>query len=327
MEYFYGKKISEDFVKTKLNWNSRKYIEEAKKLAKISEIHLKKCYICGSANSKTVSSFYGIKYQMCLNCSHVYANKRLSEDKLTEYYSENQIYSTNTYANKELIKIREKVFKEKIHFVKKFTKKKNWLDIGSADGASVLAAIKEGFLCKGIEISETSRKFAKKYHNINLYSDSLTSFEKINKKKWDVISFFGVLEHLPDPISALKTSYRLLNDNGLVVIEVPNYQSVSSYVQELSGLADRHLVPYTHIMMFTENSIKYALKKTGFESIAFWYYGMDMIELLKHLSKEKKFKNSNLDNFLQKNLNKIQLIIDKNKNSDFLYVIGRKIKR
>jgi 2-polyprenyl-3-methyl-5-hydroxy-6-metoxy-1,4-benzoquinol methylase len=327
MEYFYGKKISEDFVKTKLNWNSKKYIEDAKKIAKISDIQQKKCFICGSDRSKTVSSFYGIKYKMCLNCSHVYANKRLSEEKLTEFYSENKIYSTNTYANKQLIKIREKVFKSKIQFVKKFTKKKNWLDIGSADGASVIAAIKEGFSCEGIEISEPSRKFAKKYHNIDLYPDSLFLFEKINKKKWNVISFFGVLEHLPDRFSALKTSYRLLDDNGIVVIEVPNYQSVSSYVQELSGLADRHLVPYTHIMMFTENSMKYALKKTGFESIAFWYYGMDMIELLKHLSKEKNFKNSKLDNFLQKNLNKIQLIIDENKKSDFLYVIGAKMKK
>jgi len=327
MEYFYGKKISEDFVKTKLNWNSKKYIKESKKMAKISDIDQKKCFICGSTRSKTVSIFYRIKYKMCLNCSHVYANKRLSEEKLTEYYSESKMYSTNTYANKELIKIRKKVFKPKIHFIKKFTKKKNWLDVGSADGVSVFAAIKEGFSCPGIEISEWSRKFAKKYYNIDLYPDSLASFEKINKKKWDVISFFGVLEHLPDPISALKISYRLLNDNGLVVIEVPNYQSVSSYVQELSGLADRHLVPYAHIMMFTESSMKHALKKTGFEPIAFWYYGLDMIELLKHMSKEKNLKNSKLENFLQKNLNKIQLIIDKNRNSDFIYVIGRKIKK
>ena len=325
MHYYYGKKISEDFVKTKLNWNSKKYIETAKKLAKLSDINQRICFICGSTRSKTTSSFYGIKYKMCLNCSHIYANKRLSEKKLTKYYSEDKVYSTNTYANKRLIKIREKVFRSKIQFAKKFTKRKRWLDVGSADGASVSVAIKEGFHCEGIEISEQSRKFAKKYHNIDLYPNSLSSFEKINKNKWDIISFFGVLEHLPDPISALKISCRLLANKGIVAIEVPNYQSVSSFVQELSGLPDRHLVPYSHIMMFTERSMIYALKKTGFKPIAIWYYGMDMIELLKYFSRnERNFKNSKLNNILLRNINQIQYIIDKDKSADFFFVIGKK---
>ena len=327
MRYYYGKKISEDFVKSKLNWDSKKYIETAKKLAKLSDKNQKICFICGSTRSKTTSSFYGIKYKMCLKCSHVYTSKRLSEKKLTKYYSEDKFYSTNTYANKRLIKIRENVFRSKIQFAKKFTTGKRWLDVGSADGVSVSAAIKEGFHCEGIEISEPSRKFAKKYHNLDLYPNSLSSFEKINKNKWNIISFFGVLEHLPDPISVLKISSHLLANKGIVAIEVPNYQSVSSFIQELSGLADRHLVPYAHIMMFTESSMIYALKKTGFRPIAIWYYGMDMIELIKYFSRtEKNFKNSKLINVLLKNINKIQYIIDKERRADFFYVIGRKIK-
>ena len=325
VQYYFGKSIPEEFIQTKLNWNSLKYINTAKKLARLSTVHQKKCYLCNSPRSEKQCTFYGIDYVKCLNCSHVYTNKRLSEKKLTEYYSEDEMYSTNTYANKDLIDSRNKVFKPKINFTKKFVKGKNWLDVGAADGTCMSVASKSGFHSEGIEISEHSRKFAKQVHDIDLYPKPLDSFIKSTTKKWNAISFFGVLEHLPDPINALKISNKLLAPNGIVSIEVPNFESISSYVQQHSHTPDRHLIPYSHIMMFSEDSMTYALRKTGFEPIAFWYYGLDMIEMLKYsFKKDKDLKNSKLGYTLTKNVNKIQKTFDQQKLSDFFLVIGRK---
>jgi len=255
----------------------------------------------------------------------VYTNKRLSEKQLIKYYSEDENYSTNTYANKKLINLRKKTFQPKINFIKKFVKGKNWLDVGAADGMCVHIALKSGFYSEGIEISEHSRKFAKEIHDIELFPNSLELFEKSNKTKWNVISLFGVLEHLTDPIHALKISHKLLDDDGIVAIEVPNFEAISSYIQGHDGIADRHLVPYSHIMLFTENSMNYALRKTGFEPIAYWYYGMDMIELLKFISKkDENIKNSKLFSSLIDMVNKFQKTIDEEKLSDFFLVIGRK---
>ena len=38
-----------------------------------------------------------------------------------------------------------------------------------------------------------------------------------DKRKWDVISFFGVLEHIPDPMKALKICNSILKKDGIIV--------------------------------------------------------------------------------------------------------------
>lgn len=325
MKIRFGKEVSKEFIKNKLNWNSESYIKTAKKFAKLSNLRQKNCFICGSKKSKKVCSIFGINYLQCIRCLHVFVDKRPSTRTLTKYYTEDINYSSNVYANKKFLQLREDIFSPKIKFIKKFVKGKNWLDVGSADGASVAAIKKEGFQTTGIEISETSRKFAKKYRKLDLYPHTLDKFAKQNNIQWDIVSLFNVIEHIPEPIAVLKTANKLLSKNGFIVIEVPNFNSVSSYVQMLNGYADRHLLPYSHIMMFTMDSAKFALRKTGFEPLATWVWGMDFIELIKRIRKiDKKFSNSRLEKKLSENLNEIQFVFDKNELGDAILMIARK---
>ena len=277
LDFRYGKNVTDEFVKNKLNWDRKYWVRTLKKLAKHSKVKQKKCYICSGYKSKKVCNFYGINYLMCSNCSHVYGNKRLSENELTTYYSTDEDYFKKAYTNKKLLALRKNLFIPKIKHVKKYATGKNWLDVGSGDGIAVSAAISEGFNGKGIEISKSARGFARKYLNVELYGQPLETFVLENKKKFDVVSFFGVLEHITKPIEALKISNKLLRKNGIIVMEVPNYDSLSSYVQKLADVTDRHLDPTQHIMMFTLESAKYSLQKTGFRPIVVWCYGMDVI--------------------------------------------------
>lgn len=327
MEFRFGKDASKQFIENKLKWDSKSYIKIAKKFAKYSDLKQKSCYVCGGKKAKKVCSFYGINYLKCLKCSHIFADRRPSQKILTKYYTYDIDYSSNAYANKKLLKLREELFIPKIKFIKKFVKGEKWLDVGSADGASTAVIMKEGYNCTGIEISEHSRRFAKKFRGLDLYPNSLDKFVKENKIKWDAISLFNVIEHITDPMNVLKISNELLKKNGIIVIEVPNYNSVSTYVQILAGVADRHLVPYSHIMMFTINSAKYALRKAGFKPLAMWMWGMDIIELLKWINKkEKKFLNSDLNRILCEKLNNLQRVLDEGELGDLFLMIGRKIK-
>jgi len=327
MKFKFGKNVSDEFISSKLNINYKSYLKTSRKLSQRADINQNSCYICNSKESIKVCEFYGIQYRKCKNCTHLYANKRLSQQKLNEFYTKNKEYSAVTYANKKLMKIREDIFEPKIKFVKEFVNKKKWLDVGSADGAALTAISKNGFTCQGIEISENSRKFAKKFRSIDLYPNPLSIFVQEKKIIWDIISYFGVLHHLSDPISELKICNRLLKKDGIIVIDGPNSESISSYIQQYSGIADRHLVPYSHIMLFSLKSLKYALKKTGFKPIAVWFYGMDMIEFLKYMIRfNKKFQQSKVFMFLKDNLNNFQKIIDEQQKSDFFLVVAKKIK-
>jgi len=320
----FGKEISFTFIKEKLNnWDSKKFLLTSKKYAKKAKINQTKCFLCENLIHTDVGTFFGIKYRQCKKCSHVFVNKRLSNEKLIKYYSNVDISSTAGYTNKKSIKDRDKLFLPKIEFIKKYAKGKKWLDVGAGDGAAVSVINSLGFIGHGLEGNIQSLNFAKKNRNIHLIPKTL---DEINlEEKQNIVSFFGVLEHIADPINALKITNKLLEKNGLVVIEVPNYDSLSSRIQNYTKIADRHLEPITHIMLFTEKSLKFALKHTGFSPIAIWYYGMDVIELLKYLKKiNSKFIDSELCNLLCKYTSQFQTIVDKDKKGDFLLMIGRK---
>lgn len=326
MKFRFGKDVSCDFVEEKLKWNSKYYVKIGKKYAKLSSLKQKHCYICSSKKSRRVSTFFGLNYVMCDKCNHVYTDRRLDDKGLTKYYTEDSNYFNNPYTRKNILKLRDQIFKPKIEFVKRFSKGKKWLDVGSGDGTAVSAARSFGFDAKGIEISKTGRMFAKKYRNLDLFNGKLDDFLEQNKTKWDVISFFGVIEHIPDPVQALRQANKLLKKNGLVAIAVPNYECFSTYFQKITKAPDRHLAFPSHIMIFTKKSAEYMLRKNGFEPIAIWYWGMDAIELLKYMKLlDKNFANSELLQALSTKINEIQNIFDRSKMSDEFLIIGKKI--
>ena len=328
MEFRYGKNVSQNFIENKLQWDEDNEIKKtAKKVSRTAKIKVKHCYLCRNSRSKKECSFYGINYLKCKNCSLVYADRRLSEEQLQNYYENDTHYDAKaSYADKKLLKIREEIVKPKIMFMKKYAKGKNWLDVGSADGSALTVIKKESFNPVGIELNESSRIFAKKHRRIDLYPKSLSSFVKESKLKFNVISFFGVLDLIPDPINELKLSNKLLNKNGIVGINVPNFDSFSTQVQKLITSPARHLEPSSMLMQYNQKSLEFALKKSGFKPLATWYFGMDMIEFLKYIrSKINNFNKSETDATLIHQLNAIQTVFDTNHLGDQIFMIGQKI--
>ena len=326
LKFFFGKAVSDDFIKEKLNWDKNNSVKKtAKFLAKKARIKVKKCYICCSSNSNKVCKFFGINYVQCIRCSLVYTNRILSQKALNEYYKKSKNYFSEAYTNKNNINLRNNLIKPKIKFVEKYAKGKQWLDVGAAEGTTVDLARKEGFQAEGIEISETSRKFAKKFRKIELLPYTLESFYSKNTKKWDVISFYGVIDVVSNPVEILHLARKMLSKKGIIVVQVPNYESGSTLVQKLITNPARHLKPPLNFKLFTLKSIKQLMKKTKFVPIVTWYSGMDMIEFIKYVrTLDTNFMDSGLDKFLIKNVNSFQQIFDDLSMSDMIVVIARK---
>lgn len=278
-------------------------IKLAKNMKKYNFVRQKKCYVCNSTKTKEECSFYDITYLRCLNCSHVYTDKRLSEKSLKEFYSENEDYFTHSNLDRSIIKTRIKIFEPKIRFAKRFSKGRKWLDIGAGEGTAVKVAQKLGFESKGFELSDVSRRFALENYGIRLEKE-------LTHEKFDVVSLFGVLEHIPNPLRELKNYKRLLNKNSIMVLEVPNYDCVSTDIQKTIKHPTRHLYPHFHIMMFTQKSMELILRKAGLKPLAIWYFGQDVIEL------SRRFPS------LLEYANEIQRIIDKNHKSDEFIMIA-----
>lgn len=152
-------------------------------------------------------------------------------------------------------------------------KAKTVLDVGCSSGyLGQYLKINKNILVDGIEVNESDRKTAKKYLD-NVYDINISNVKELNKfyKKYDAIIFADVLEHIINPEIALKNFTKNLNENGQILISVPNitHQSVVlellafQWNYEESGILDKthlHFFDYNGIIKLVENSGLYIEK-------------------------------------------------------------------
>ena len=86
----------------------------------------------------------------------------------------------------------------------------------------------------------------------------------------------------------------------------------------------RHMSPVSHVMLFTEQSLLAALRRTGFEAEAMWYLGLDVYELLSTLvAVNGRVHGSALERFFLDRFNELQQAVDNLELSDGLICVAR----
>ena len=263
--------------------------------------NVEKCPVCknSSTDSDEKVNIYGAKYNQCRKCTHVYVVNRPFKKTISDFYLSNVNYAS-TYTDKSLIEFRvESIAIPWVKWMEKTyrdlygSKPKNILDIGSGAGHFVYACRKLGIHAEGVELSEHSRKFAHDYFNVDLHGNDF--IENASKfKDIDVVTFWGLLEHTPNPSQIMQAAYSLFKEKetGMIVAKLPRWFSASSAIQRiLPETIIRHLDPMGHIMCFTEASASTLFLNNGFRPAAAWYYGMDMYEVLMQLG----LKHDNID--------------------------------
>ena len=88
--------------------------------------------------------------------------------------------------------------------------------------------------------------------------------EKLNSRRFDIITMFGVLEHLFEPARDLKIIHTMLNDDGLFMGITPNAQSLVGLILHEHA---RFYTPRNHPIIFSFGSSRYLLETSGFEVI------------------------------------------------------------
>jgi len=142
------------------------------------------------------------------------------------------------------------------------------LDVGCASGVFG-EMVKSNFNCEvwGVEpnkpaAAEASLKLDRVFND--LFTDQLD----MGGKKFDVVFFNDVLEHLVDPAGALAIAKGHLKETGCIVSSIPNilhfetlYKIVKSrdWKYEESGVMDK-----THLRFFTKKSIVRMFEESGF---------------------------------------------------------------
>ena len=273
-----------------------------------------KC-ICGSkkiVNRKKIGLF---NYSKC-KCGNIYISPMITNKGLDLIYSDKgpySLYRKKFVKKKKSNQIRTSlVNKRKFEQLNLILNKKNSiiLDYGCGDGAFLEACYKGGYTnLYGIDsnLKDAKKKFKIKFHQ---------NIEEIKSVKFDCVTMWGVLEHLNDPINFLLKIRKKLKNNGKILFEVPNSESLlMNYIfKSKKNDVKRFLEPGRHLYFFSLNYLKKYIKRIGFQLEDFETNGLDIQSILGP-SKSKNELNKIL---------KIQKYLDNQNLSDHLRVVIKK---
>jgi SAM-dependent methyltransferase len=138
------------------------------------------------------------------------------------------------------------------------------LDVGCGNGVGLRAAREVGFISRGIDISEAAVARCKG-EGLDAVVGDFPTFD-FGDRAFDVITFWDVLEHLPEPAKFISRAASLLAPGGFLVAKVPAHGAVSvhmvSWLPRLGGAVLQ--VPH-HLQLFHAASLE-RLLGSSFES-------------------------------------------------------------
>lgn len=229
-----------------------------------------KCIVCGNQKSENFLEVkdYFLSNEVftivnCPVCGLKFVNPRPEEEKLGAYYkSDDYISHSNSrkgLMNKVYHLVRKINHKNKFKWIKKYFEKGSLLDIGCATGEFLNYMKQRNWTVSGIEPNKEARNFAKKNYGINVYDEE--KLVTLDEGAFDVVTMWHVLEHVWNPDLRIKQVYKVLKNNGIVVIAIPNYESYDAGLyKEYWGGWD---VP-RHLFHFSQNSLGLLLSNNNF---------------------------------------------------------------
>ncbi len=130
------------------------------------------------------------------------------------------------------------------------------LDIGCGRGQMLRELKSMGWECFGTEFPGQASKSLP----FTVYEGDLAEL-KLQPQSFDAVTLWHVFEHLKNPFSALDEIGRILKPGGLLVISVPNIESIQA---KIFGRNWIHLDLPRHIYHFSPHSLSRALQTGDF---------------------------------------------------------------
>ncbi len=196
-------------------------------------ISLEECPLCKNKNfvakitcNDHTSSKENFNIVSCETCEFTFTNPRPENKKIGDYYK-SDMYISHTNNSKGMFNwiyqnVRTYTIANKVSLLKKIKKEGLHLDIGCGTGEFLNACKKSGYRTEGVEPSILARNKAIENYKLSVSKDS--NLKQYQDSKFDSISMWHVLEHVPNLNETISEMYRILKPNGKIIIGVPNHK-------------------------------------------------------------------------------------------------------
>ncbi|MBF0555938.1 MAG: methyltransferase domain-containing protein [Nitrospirae bacterium] len=221
------------------------------------------CNICAADDTQPVVCQNGYDIVQCKRCGLVYVHPRPEADVLSKLYDGyHQRNGKDIHSWSVLMKL---IYKECAGMLtNEFPRGADVLDIGCGYGHFVSVMSDLGFRASGIDPSADAVRAA--LHNgldVRLSTVEDLSF---GENSFDAVTMFYVLEHLRDPLYALKRVFHILRPNGLLILRVPHTTPVVKALSAFNIKNNLYDAPF-HLYDFSPETLRLILTLSGFSSI------------------------------------------------------------
>jgi SAM-dependent methyltransferase len=197
---------------------------------------------------------------ICIKCGTVRIDPYLDAKSLNDFYSNlyQKMYGRAT--DVESYFQRQKSYGRKVFSIfQNYLHPGSWVcEIGCGAGGALKVFQDQKINVAGCDYSHELIQDGKKRGVTNLYYGGIEALKSsVNSIRFDLIFLHHVFEHLDEPLAFLNNCRNLLNENGRIVIIVPDISGIDS-----SRFPAGDLLPYLHI------AHKYNFSFKGLQSLS-----------------------------------------------------------
>lgn len=143
------------------------------------------------------------------------------------------------------------------------------LDVGCGAGFLLDAARELGWAVQGVELSPFAAEQARQELGLPVVQGELAEAQ-FPAGHFDIVVMRELLEHVPDPLGLLREARRVLREDGVLFVQVPN---------DLEGVRMRvwrrvwWMIPPLHLFYFRRETLGALLEQAGFRVVRWGTWG------------------------------------------------------
>jgi len=215
----------------------------------LAALNLKEVF---SSSSHNISLEQVVK---CRSCGLVYVTPRFKPGTVVGGYSG---AIDKDYVSQEQARLA--TFKKSLELLSSYVPLPGkLLDVGAAAGYFVKAASDAGWRAEGIEPGRWISEYAQKTLGVKVRPGTIHDY-RLPSNSFDIVTYWDVLEHVPDPSADLAKSAKVLKKGGLLIV---NYPDFASFPARIFGRKWWFILSI-HLFYFTPVTITRILAKHGF---------------------------------------------------------------
>jgi 2-polyprenyl-3-methyl-5-hydroxy-6-metoxy-1,4-benzoquinol methylase len=231
------------------------------------------CQCCESTEVSLSFEKGGSDFYKCSGCRFTFIWPLPNDTALVELY---QDYGRRYYSNdgvKEYL-LSANHYRREIELLSRTAHAGTLLDVGCSIGGFVKAAGELRYAAQGIDISGVSAAVGQ---SAGLKIQSGDFLQTVFPDRFDVITMWATLEHLPEPSRYVQRALKMLRPGGVFLASVPNYSGIT---QRLIGKKDRY-VGSDHLNYWAARGFASYLQKFNLEILEIFTFGFNPLTLVK----------------------------------------------